>query len=288
MSGSRFAWPNAFSVDAAGVPRSGAKLYFYSTGTNTPQATYADAALSVPNTNPVISDALGQFGSIFLVVAPSYRVKLTDSSDNEIWTLDPVGPLSGSGQGGSVPTGGMMPFGGTVVPTGWLLCDGSTVSRTTYAVLYAAIQTAYGIGDGSTTFGIPDYRGRTFVGRDDMGGSAANRVTSAISGIDGITLGASGGDQRVQTHNHTLTDPGHDHTDSGHDHPTNGVQFPTTGGPLAASGSFAFNFPSATVSSGNANIQSASTGITIDTFGAGGSQNMPPALVANVIIYAGT
>ena len=53
-------------------------------------------------------------------------------------------------------TGSLMPFAGSTIPTGWLNCDGSAVSRTTYADLFAVIGTTYGAGDGSTTFNIPN------------------------------------------------------------------------------------------------------------------------------------
>ena len=76
----------------------------------------------------------------------------------------------------AVPPGAIMAFGGSAAPAGWLLCDGSAVSRTTFAALFAAISTAYGSGDGSTTFNLPDLRGRAAVGKDDLGGSAANRL----------------------------------------------------------------------------------------------------------------
>mgnify|MGYP000014694112 CR=1 FL=1 len=59
----------------------------------------------------------------------------------------------------AVPPGTVMAYAGTTVPEGYLLCDGSSVSRTTYANLFAAIGTIYGTGDGSTTFNLPDYRG---------------------------------------------------------------------------------------------------------------------------------
>jgi microcystin-dependent protein len=49
-------------------------------------------------------------------------------------------------------------------PSGWLLCDGTAVSRTTYSALFTAISTAYGVGDGSTTFNVPDFRGRSVIG----------------------------------------------------------------------------------------------------------------------------
>tara|TARA_R110000824_G_scaffold400879_1_gene609715 strand:- start:998 stop:1783 length:786 start_codon:yes stop_codon:yes gene_type:complete len=76
---------------------------------------------------------------------------------------------------------------------GWLYCDGATISRTTYAALFAQIGTVYGVGDGSTTFQLPDLRGRFLVGRDSMGaGTAAGRTTTGGHGIDAATLGATG------------------------------------------------------------------------------------------------
>jgi microcystin-dependent protein len=74
-------------------------------------------------------------------------------------------------------------YAGDVIPAGWLLCNGSAVSRTAYAALYAAIGTAYGAGDGSSTFAIPDFRDRAPVGvsgtkaRGSVGGSASATLT---------------------------------------------------------------------------------------------------------------
>lgn len=100
----------------------------------------------------------------------------------------------------SLPTGTIINFAGSTAPNGWALCDGSAISRTTFSSLFSVVGTTYGAGDGSTTFNLPDCRGRTLVGKDDMGGSAANRITTAGSGVDGVTLGAAGGSQ-----NHVLT-----------------------------------------------------------------------------------
>lgn len=92
------------------------------------------------------------------------------------------------------PTGSVLAFAGTSAPTGWLLCYGQPISRTTYATLFSAIGTTYGVGDGSTTFNVPDLRGRSLFGKDDMGGSAASRITvSQKHGVNGSTLGAAGG-----------------------------------------------------------------------------------------------
>ncbi len=92
-----------------------------------------------------------------------------------------------------VPPGSLMAYAGTTEPTGWLLCYGQAVSRTTYADLFAAIGTTYGVGDGSTTFTLPDLRGRVIAGQDDMGGVSANRLTGLSGGVDGDVLGATGG-----------------------------------------------------------------------------------------------
>jgi microcystin-dependent protein len=95
----------------------------------------------------------------------------------------------------SFASGMVMPYAGsTGAPTGWLLCYGQLVSRTTYADLYTAIGTTYGVGDGVTTFALPDLRGRVVAGQDDMGGASANRLTSALNGD---TLGATGGTEDV-------------------------------------------------------------------------------------------
>lgn len=288
-SGSRFILPNQFTVDELG-PRAGAKLYFYATGTNAPQNTYADPTLITPNTNPVVADSLGQFGNVWLLLSPAYRVTLTDADDVEVWTMDPVSPeinVSGAPQ-----TGAVVATAGPTVWSGWLLCDGSAVSRTTYATLFAEIGTAWGTGDGSTTFNVPDLRGRALFGKDNMGGSAANRLTAGVSGITGTTLGATGGDQRLYQHTHSITDPQHTHavTDPGHDHDTTAETSASGGGSLIKvfdGGSGPTQDFSTSKDVTGLTVDSAATGITISNAGAGTAQNVPPAGVINWLIFAG-
>lgn len=158
------------------------------------------------------------------------------------------------------PAGIVLPYAGSTAPAGFLLCYGQAVSRTTYAVLFAVIGTTFGAGDGSTTFNLPDLRGRAAVGKDDMGGTAANRVTNAGSGITGTTLGAPGG---AQNHTHTVTSTGN-----------------TMDGPNSTSGvNNGTDFQAATSVHSHANMSV--TGTTAAT------SSMQPTLILNQIISTG-
>lgn len=105
-----------------------------------------------------------------------------------------------------LPAGAVSPFGGTSAPTGWLFCDGSAVSRTTYADLFTAIGTACGTGDGSTTFNLPDYRGRFMRGVDHGAArdpNAATRTAMATGGNTGDNVGSVQADD-IKAHTHTV------------------------------------------------------------------------------------
>lgn len=105
-----------------------------------------------------------------------------------------------------VPVGIVRCFAGSTSPSGWLICDGSAISRTTYAALFGAIGTMYGIGDGSTTFNLPDLRQRFPLGK-------------AASGT-GATLGTTGGsiDHVHAGGSHTHTVQAHSHVSPSHVH----------------------------------------------------------------------
>lgn len=100
------------------------------------------------------------------------------------------------GLGGGSIVGEVRMWVTDTAPPGWLLCYGQAVSRSTYASLFAIVGTAFGVGNGSTTFNLPDLRGRTVIGQDDMGGTSANRITAAAAD----SIGGSGGAET-----HTLT-----------------------------------------------------------------------------------
>jgi len=112
-----------------------------------------------------------------------------------------------------MPTGTILPYAGTAAPTGYLLCDGSAISRATNSDLFTLIGTTYGVGDGSTTFNIPDLRGRVIAGQDDMGGTSANTLTDAQADQLGGTLGAedhtlTSAESGMPAHSHTVDDVG--------------------------------------------------------------------------------
>ena len=99
-----------------------------------------------------------------------------------------------------MPSGMILPFANTTAPDGYLACDASAVSRTTYAALFAAIGTVWGVGDGSNTFNVPDLRG-AFVR-----GTGSNGTANMADGNDfaGPSVGATENDQ-MQGHFHTAT-----------------------------------------------------------------------------------
>jgi microcystin-dependent protein len=97
-----------------------------------------------------------------------------------------------------MPTGSIMAYAGAAAPTGYLLCDGAAIARQaggSDTALFELIGTTYGSGDGSTTYNIPDLRGRVIAGQDDMGGASANRLTGLTGGVDGDVLGGTGGEE---------------------------------------------------------------------------------------------
>lgn len=140
-----------------------------------------------------------------LDVGTASSLEVPSTSSLEIMVYAPVTSIA--------PTGAVMPFAGSSAPIGWLLCYGQAVSRTTYAALFSVLSTTYGVGDGSTTFNLPDMRGRVVAGLDNMGGTSADRLTSPGSttgGIDGDTLGNTGG---AETHVLTVAQlAAHTHT----------------------------------------------------------------------------
>ena len=153
-----------------------------------------------------VAPADGAVTSAKLADASVITAKIADSNVT-------LAKLVAAVQQSLTPTASVVPFAGVTAPTGWLFCDGSAVSRSTYSALWTAVGTTaspYGLGDGSTTFNLPDLRGRTIAGKDiSVLGSFANRLTAAVNSQN---LGANGGAQthiitvpEMPPHNHTIT-----------------------------------------------------------------------------------
>jgi len=146
------------------------------------------------------------------------------------------------------PAGIVAPFAGTSAPSGWLACNGAAISRVDYATLFAAIGTTWGVGNGSTTFNVPDLRG-TFLRGTGTNGTYGTAVGQAVGTYAADTY---------LNHSHTATDSGHTH----------GYWYPTATG--AQSGSSTQCYIQATptndkvTATGNANITVA-TSTTGDT-----------------------
>ncbi|QDP21184.1 phage tail protein [Bradyrhizobium cosmicum] len=182
----------------------------------------------------------------------------------------------------NVPIGSCIDFFGTTAPnSSFVLAYGQAVSRTAYSTLFSMFGTAYGTGDGSTTFNVPDLRGRVIAGKDDMGGAAAGRLTSSYFGGTSTNLGGTGGAEShalttaqlaSHTHPNTLTDPGHMHS---YQRAEFGEQKPASGG----------NTPFATYSTQNTGA--ATTGITINNVAVGSGNahnNTQPTIIANKLL----
>lgn len=160
------------------------------------------------------------------------------------------------------PIGTILIYAGTTAPNYWLFCYGQAISRTTYANLFAVIGTTYGTGDGSTTFNVPDIRGRVVAGQDDMGGVSADRLTGLSGGVDGDVLGGTGGAQ-----SHTLATseiPSHSHN------------IPGSAGPTTYTRGSLYPFTVDTLDARNV--------ATGNTGGGGAHNNVQPTIILNYII----
>lgn len=187
---------------------------------------------------------------------------------------------------GAEPLPGQIVFyGGSTIPLTHLDCNGAAISRTTYARLFNRIGTVYGAGDGSTTFNLPDLRGRAAIGK---GGQTAGRVTNSGTGnpgINGDTLAAAGGADRLTIPAGAL--PDHAHAVPAHAHGIGGSA-PGSGGAEVVSSSG----ESRQMTAGSPNyfitqvtLTDSSTPFNTEASGSGQAMaNMPPVIVLNAII----
>ena len=195
----------------------------------------------------------------------------------------------------ALAAGSIMAWGGATAPANWLIADGSAISRTVYASLFAAIGTQYGVGDGLTTFNLPNLKGRVVVGKD-----------SAQTEFD--VLGETGG---AKTHTLTVTEmpshthiqDSHNHTQDSHNHSQNShyhqiitrsnvvMQHELNGGSSVHGTRYNSNMANelATASSTATNnattaTNQATTATNQNTGGGGAHNNLQPYIVLNYII----
>jgi len=172
----------------------------------------------------------------------------------------------------AIPTGVVLEHGANLVPSGYLACDGSVLSRAAYSDLFAVIGTAFGDGsEGASNFRIPDLRGRVAIGSGTGGGLTA-RTLGASLGAETHVLSTA----ELAAHTHAKTDSGHTHVKANQQ----------LGGPGGATANFYVN-QNAINSSPTENLTtgSAVTGLSVDNTGSGGAHNnLQPSLVVGFII----
>lgn len=241
--------------------------------------------------NPAMLDIAGAFTGSLARNGVGGMLAPLNMNSNFIANLAPgVNPtdaatVSQIGSSGT-PVGAIVDYAGSTAPDGWLFCGGQSISRETYAVLFAVIGTLYGSAS-STTFNLPDLRGRVAAGMDfSVGGSLASRLTSSTMTPDGATLAASGGAQtitlttaQIPSHNHDLE--GSTSSAGTHSHTFAGL----TGGVGSFGGDAPSQGPDTTATAGaHTHALEGSVGLT----GGGGSHsNVQPTLIMNKIIRTG-
>ncbi len=173
-----------------------------------------------------------------------------------------------------VPPGAILPYGGTAEPAGWYLCDGAAKSRSGNASLFAAIGTTFGAGDGSTTFNLPDLRGKFPLGKAAAGtGSTLGETGGAIDHPHSpAAMNAAGGHTHVlsgvtsaDAHSHnsgTFAANSHDHgnTDAGGSHTHSSGSYTAASHSHGSGGSHEHPY-----------LASAGTGVAISRYGSAGS-----------------
>ena len=255
----------------------GVTAQVYTDGTNTYSAQTGSAGNFLVNGNLSVTGNQVDVGN--MSVGGTFGVTGTSSLAATSFSVSPTAPTPTTGDNSTkvattafvtqnaVLTGSLLMWPTTSAPTGYLNCDGTAVSRTTYASLFAVVSTTFGVGDGTTTFNLPNY---------------TNRMPY------GTTIGATGGsaDAVVVSHTHTatststVTDPGHNHTpDGGGEFRCLNNSYPQGGGYTGSGGS-----SPPTTSTATTGITVSTTTTNASTGTSGTNANLPPYLGINFII----
>lgn len=216
--------------DELGEPLNGGLLYFYAAGTTTPQSAYQDVALTLPYPNPIVLDSAGRVPAFYLADG-QIKIRLANAAGVTQVAADNllvIGASSGTATPPTVDATTVLATGdikvryGTGVLTGFVRSNGRTIGSATsgaseranadcqdlFEYLWGAdanltVSTGRGASANADwvankTIALPDWRGRGIAALDDMGNSAAGRLTSTYFGTSAIVLGAAGGQQTSQ------------------------------------------------------------------------------------------
>ena len=141
--------------------------YIYKSGLQ-----FGTGNITINQTNPIREMTQAQYDALPASEKANGTIYfITDATVDKLIIDDPA------------PIGAILAYGGTTAPTGWLFCQGQQVSRALYSELFAVIGTTYGSGDGSTTFNLPDFRGRTAIGEGT--GTASGAVNHPLGQTEG-------------------------------------------------------------------------------------------------------
>lgn len=297
-------------LDKFGKPMPGGKLYIYQAGTvAAPQIAYQDSALTLPVAGGAIItlDAYSRLPQFFLADG-SIKVRLVDASGVEQFTQDGLivtGASSGGGGGSPVDpttiltTGDIKTTYGTGIVTGFVRANGRTIGSSSssateranadtqalFVYLWGvdanlAVSTGRGVSaaadwSANKNIALPDFRGRALAGLDDMGNSAAGRLTATYFGTAATVLGAAGGAEKATLtapqlpSNIPFTDPGHIHPSSVNGPGTAGLTILNAGGGVGLGSLF---------------TAPATTGITINPSGGNAHSVASPMMLATIYL----
>lgn len=259
----------------------GAVVKFVATATNTGGATLKvgdlDALPLIRQSNALLRAGDIVSGQLISAICDGYSWRLAHAIHREV--------------------GELVPYTGGDLPPGCLWPDGRNVLRADYPALnarYAADGYPHGPGNGTTTFTLPDRRGRISVPRDNMGGTSAGRLANSIGNANAATLNFAGGDDRPPATTLTVADPGHAHpvsdpTHAGHKYdkvvPAN-ANLLAGPNPVNVIGGIDSNAETSAAPT-NIAVVGAVTGIAVSSSATGTGQNMPPFAIDNYVLFAG-
>lgn len=255
-------------------PLGNIRVSVFERGTTNPVTIYAGRTGATTKTNPFTTDV---DGIVVLYADPGpYDVVYHDLNATPRIADTTVEWNALSAETGGIPEwvvamvrppGEIIFLAGATLPTGFLLCNGAAISRNDFGSLFNEIGVLYGAGNGSTTFNIPDLRGRTLVGAGS-GSGLTTRALAAAFGAETHQLTEA----QIPAHDHEVTDPEHVHNFGGASLPIIGP-----GSNVAYDGTSGRGAVTQTAG--------ASTGITIQDAGGGQAHNnMQPSLAVNVAI----